>query len=100
MKGWERNAAAVRTHKWSSLSIGLSVVLLLVGQAVVRHRQTAGTRAEYSVSAERFVASLAWGMLASAVLAVIGLTKERPLWLALLALGLAGFVLFAWSYTA
>src|SRR5438046_807698 len=91
----------VGAHRWSIVSLTLSFMLVLIDNIVMGYLRTSGVYGgPYSLFANRFVAALAWGMLTSAVLAVVALIKEPRPWPSLAALGVAGFVLFAWGATA
>jgi len=78
----------------------LTSVVLLFEQRGVDYLSRRGVWVPYSESANRVGALEFWVLLTSMLFAVIGLCRESPAWVSLIALVLAGLILVATGMTA
>ncbi len=97
----QRVRTFVRRHGFSMASLVLTASLWMADNIVMSNigRQF-GFASRYSSVANLIAALLFLGMTGSAVLAMAAVARERPRWPGVLALAVAGFILFAWAHTA
>jgi hypothetical protein len=93
-------AGTLHSHLWSMASLFLSLGLFAFQRWMVEYWEKRGAWIPYSPFADSFGARVGWGLLTSFSLAIIALFRERPPWIALLALGVAGFLIFALGMAA
>jgi hypothetical protein len=90
----------LQSHLWGTASLVLSLGLFFFQRWMVEYWDRQGAWIPYSPFADSFGASMGWGLLASFAFAIIALFRERPPWLGLAALVVAGFLFIALGMSA
>jgi hypothetical protein len=90
----------LRAYIWSTASLALISGLLLFHQFIAHHFEARPGTFEHWQHAGAYEAMLGWGAMAAAAASIVGLVKEPRPWSSLVALVVAGFLLFAWAYSA